>query len=279
MSDRLPGWSVALVSGAALANEVLLTRYFAVVHWHHFATMMISLALLGFGASGTFVTVARRRLLDRFADAYFLNLVAFGVLAVAAPVAASALPFQAEQLLWDAWQPVWLSLTYLALALPFFCAGNAIALALLAWRTRAGQVYAADLAGAGIGSVLILALLYQVPAELALKLLACAGPLAAIVALVELRSRRRAVFAAAAVLLLVLASVPGHWLRAKPGEYKALSQALRVPATRIIATRSSPLGRIDVIESPRVPLRHAPGLSLMASSKAVTARSYSPFFK
>src|SRR4030095_661107 len=148
MSERLPAWSIARVSGAALANEILLTRYFAVVHWHHFATMMISLALLGFGASGTFVTVARRRLLDRFADAYFLNLVAFGVLAVAAPVAASALPFQAEQLLWDAWQPVWLSLTYLALALPFFCAGNAIALALLEWRTRAGRIYAADLAGA-----------------------------------------------------------------------------------------------------------------------------------
>jgi len=264
MSDRLPGWSVALVSGAALANEVLLTRYFAVVHWHHFATMMISLALLGFGASGTFVTLARRWLLDRFADAYVVNLLAFGVLAVAAPMAASALPFQAEQLLWDQWQPVWLACAYLALALSFFCAGNAIALALLAWRTRAGQVYAADLAGAGIGSVLILGLLYHVPTELALKLLACAGPLAAIVALVELRSRRRAVFAVAAVLLLVLASVPGHWLRAKPGEYKALSQALRVPATRIIETRSSPLGRIDVIESPRVPLRHAPGLSLMA---------------
>ena len=80
MTERLPGWSVALVSGAALANEVLLTRYFAVVHWHHFATMMISLAVLGYGASGTFVTVARQRLLDRFADAYFLNLVAFGVL-------------------------------------------------------------------------------------------------------------------------------------------------------------------------------------------------------
>jgi len=267
MSERLPGWSVALVSGAALANEVLLTRYFAVVHWHHFATMMISLALLGFGASGTFVTVARPWLLDRFADAYVVNLLAFGVLAVAAPVAASALPFQAEQLLWDAWQPVWLAFTYLALALPFFCAGNAIALALLQWRTRAGRVYAADLAGAGTGSLLILGLLYLVPAELALKLIACVGPVAAIVALVELRSRRRAAFAAGGAALLVLAGVPGHWLRADPGEYKALSQALRVPATRIVETRSSPLGRVDVIESQRVPLRHAPGLSLMAANE------------
>jgi spermidine synthase len=267
MNDRLPGWSVALVSGAALANEVLLTRYFAVVHWHHFATMMISLALLGFGASGTFVTVARRWLLDRFADAYVVNLLAFGLLAVAAPVAASALPFQAEQLLWDAWQPVWLAFTYLALALPFFCAGNAISLALLQWHTRAGRVYAADLAGAGVGSVLVLGLLYQVPVELALKLVACLGPVAAIVALIELRSRRQAAFAAGAALLLVLAGVPGHWLHADPGEYKALSQALRIPGTRIIETRSSPLGRVDVIQSEQVPLRHAPGLSLMAANE------------
>src|SRR5512145_555938 len=103
MSERLPAWSVALVSGAALANEVLLTRYFAVVHWHHFATMMISLALLGFGASGTFVTLARHWLSARYTRVYVANLVAFGVLAVVAPVVAQALPFQAEQLLWDPW--------------------------------------------------------------------------------------------------------------------------------------------------------------------------------
>ncbi len=267
MSERLPAGSIALVSGAALANEVLLTRYFAVVHWHHFATMMISLALLGFGASGTFVTLARRWLLARFVPAYVANLLAFGVLAIAAPVAASVLPFQAEQLLWDPWQPLWLATTYLVLALPFFCAGNAIALALLQWRARAGRVYAADLFGAGLGSLLVLALLYVVPAEVALKLLACVGAAAALVALVELRSRWHAAYWTGAVALALLAAVPAEWLRAEPGEYKALSQALRVPGTRIVATRSSPLGRVDVIASERVPLRHAPGLSLMASSE------------
>jgi hypothetical protein len=264
MSERLPAWSVALVSGAALANEVLLTRYFAVVHWHHFATMMISLALLGLGASGTFVTLARRWLLDRYAHAYVANLLAFGVLVVVAPIVAQWLPFQAEQLLWDPWQPVWLAITYLALALPFFCAGTAIGLALLAWRTRAGQIYAADLIGAGLGSVLVLALLYHLPAELALKILASVGPVAGIVALIELRSRSRLAYLAAGLVLLLLTGLPAESLRALPGEYKALSQALRVPGTRIVATRSSPLGRVDVIESDTVPLRHAPGLSLMA---------------
>jgi hypothetical protein len=267
MSERLPVWSIALVSGAALANEVLLTRYFAIVHWHHFATMMISLALLGFGASGTFVTLARRRLLDRFAGAYVTNLLGFAVLVLVAPLAASALPFQAEQLLWDPWQPAWLALTYLALALPFFCAGNAIGLALLAWRARAGRAYAADLAGAGMGSLLILALLYRVPVEVALKVLACTGAVAALAALTELASRSRAAYLAAVAVLLVLAVVPTEALRPEPGEYKALRQALRMPGTRIIAERASPLGRIDVIASEQVPLRHAPGLSLMATQE------------
>jgi len=267
MTERLPAWSVGLVSGAALANEVLLTRYFAVIHWYHFATMMISLALLGFGASGTFVTLTQHWLSARYTRVYVANLVAFGVLAVGAPVAAQALPFQAEQLLWDPWQPAWLATTYLVLALPFFCAGNAIGLALLQWRARAGQVYAADLVGAGAGSLLVLWLLYRMPAEHALKVLACAGPVAAIVALVELGSRSRSGYSAAAGVLLVLAAVPADRLRAVPGEYKALSQALRVPGTRILASRSSPLGRVDVIESDRVPLRHAPGLSLMATSE------------
>ena len=38
--------------------------------------------------------------------------------------------------------------------------------------------------------------------------------------------------------------------------------ALRVPDARIIDERSSPLGLISVVESPTIPFRHAPGLSL-----------------
>ena len=57
VAPRPPLASVALLSSAALATEILLSRSFAVVHWHHFAYMMISVALLGYGASGTFLTI------------------------------------------------------------------------------------------------------------------------------------------------------------------------------------------------------------------------------
>jgi len=45
--------ALSLVSAAALAYEILLTRLFSIIQWHHFAYMMISVALLGYGAAGT----------------------------------------------------------------------------------------------------------------------------------------------------------------------------------------------------------------------------------
>src|SRR5262245_34571398 len=204
MSERAPLASIALVSGAALASEILLTRFFAIVHWHHFAYMMISLALLGFGASGTFLFLARQALLRHFAAAYSASLLLFGCFTLLGPAIAGRLPFRAEELLWNPWQPLWLVATYLVLAIAFFCAASAIGLALIAYRERASRLYAADLVGAGAGSLLILAALELLAPEQALKLLAAAGFAAALVAALELRRWRTAWVAAAAIGLLLV---------------------------------------------------------------------------
>ena len=45
--------AVLLISCAAIAYEILLMRVLSIVQWHHFAWMIISLALLGYGASGS----------------------------------------------------------------------------------------------------------------------------------------------------------------------------------------------------------------------------------
>ena len=267
IAPRPPLASVALLSSAALAAEILLSRLFAVVHWHHFAYMIISLALLGFGASGTFLTLAHRRLLRHFAASYLLNVAAFSLLVVASPVLACALPFRAEALLWDPWQPLWLLSLFVVLSLPFFCAANAIGLALIAFRNRAGRVYGADLAGAGLGGVVVLALLYVIWPEEALRVIAAMGLLAAFVGALELRARPAAWAGAAAIGLVMVIATPAALLRFEPGPYKGLSQALLIDDTRVVLERSSPLGLISVIESPRVPLRSAPGLSLASTSE------------
>ena len=58
---------MALVSAAALAYEILLMRLFSIALWHHFAYMIISLALLGYGASGALLMLAPRAVQRHFA--------------------------------------------------------------------------------------------------------------------------------------------------------------------------------------------------------------------
>jgi hypothetical protein len=254
------------VSATALAYEVLLMRLFSIIHWHHFAYMMISLALLGYGVSGAFLILLQRQLLARFAASYIGNLALFGISAVGCFLLAQQIPFNAEEVLWDRRQTFWLLCTYLLLAVPFFFAANAIGLALIRYRERLARVYAADLLGAGLGSIGILVLLFVAMPTRALTIVGLLGTAAALLAILELRQRA---IAAGLVLPLIagvlLMPAERHTLEMSP--YKGLSQTLRVSGTRTIAEHSSPLGLLSVVESRNIPLRHAPGLSLNASTE------------
>jgi hypothetical protein len=257
--------SIALVSATALAYEVLLMRLFSIIQWHHYAYMMISLALLGYGVSGAFLMLLQRPLLQRFAASYIINLVLFGISAVGSFLLAQHIPFNAEEVLWDARQTVWLLCNYLLLAVPFFFVANAIGLALIHYRARLSRIYAADLLGAGLGSIGILALLFAVLPLQALTVLGLLGIGAALLAAWELRQRLNTAW-----LILLLAPallLPASWSTLEMSPYKGLSQMLQVKDTRIIAEHSSPLGLLSVVESPTIPLRHAPGLSLNASTE------------
>ena len=62
-------------------------------------------------------------------------------------------------------------------------------------------------------------------------------------------------------LALLVSGIPQNQLGLRISDYKGLSQALQVIDSRVLHVSSSPLGLITVVESPTVPVRHAPGLS------------------
>lgn len=239
-------------------------RLFSIIQWHHFAYMMISLALLGYGVSGAFLMLLQRSLLQRFTTSYIINLTLFGITAVGCFLLAQRIPFNAEEVLWDPRQVIWLLCTYLLLALPFFFAANAIGLALIYYRARLSRIYAADLLGAGLGSIGILALLFAVLPLQALTVLGLLGIGAALLAAWELRQRPNTAWLILAPALLL---IPASWSTLEMSPYKGLSQTLRVKDSRIIAQHSSPMGLLSMVESPTIPLRHAPGLSLNATTE------------
>jgi spermidine synthase len=255
------GWSIALLSAAVIAYEILLTRLLAIVSWSSFAFMVISLALLGLGASGTAITLARDWLAARFRAVFLAGCVGFGIAAPAAFVLAQAVPFNPLEVAWDWAQLLRLLQLYLILAVPYFLAGTAIGLALTVRGEAIPALYRADLMGAGIGSALIMGALYALEP---MQALALAGALAILAAAPLLRIAGRVCVAA---LLVALASLvaAGAWPPLTPSPYKELSLALTRPGAQVVAERSSPLGLLTVVDSPEVPFRSAPGLSLSST--------------
>src|SRR5215468_1423268 len=137
--------AVSLLSAAAIAYELLLTRLFAVTLWHHFAYMVISLALLGNGASGSFLVFVRHRLRARFGASFAVLAIGFGLGAIGCYAVAQQVPFNPLELIWDWRQLLYLAAMYLLLALPFFAGGSAVGLTLAALPARIGAIYRADL--------------------------------------------------------------------------------------------------------------------------------------
>ena len=113
---RVPRFTIMLVSALALGYEILLMRLFSIIQYHHFAYMIISLALLGYGASGTFLVFVRPQLLKYYPHALVANIVLFGVTGVACFLAAQHLLFNPEEILWNYYQWIKLSLLYLLLS-------------------------------------------------------------------------------------------------------------------------------------------------------------------
>jgi len=262
----LPRYSVLLASATALAYEILLVRLFSITYWHHYAYMIISLALLGYGISGAFLALFQQRLQARFRAAYLVNLVLFAFSLPLSYLLAERIGFSPEEILWDPRQWAKLATIYLYLSLPFLFVANAIGLALMHYRDSVSRIYGADLLGAGLGSLGIVALLFMVFPDTALRLLAVLGIAAAWLATLELGMRRPALQVALALCGLLPLLLPAAWLQPAMSPYKGLSEALNISGTRVVEQYSSPLGLISLTEHAGIPLRHAPGLSLTASA-------------
>jgi len=267
MTPRPPLLSVGLLSASLLAYEILLMHLFAIIQFHHFAYMIIGLALLGYGSSGTFLSFFQDRMAKSYSGYYFFWTVLFAVTAVFAFLLAQLVPFNGLELLWDVRQVIFLAVLFLLLLVPFFCGATAIGLTLAVHRQAVAAVYGADLTGAGCGSVLVLLLLFWLFPLRILVVIGGLGFLAAASALVELQVARPVRKLLGCVFLFLLVAAVGLNQPLRPTPYKTLEQYLRIAGTKIVEERVSPLGLLQVLESRNVPLRYAPGLSLVATQE------------
>lgn len=258
----VPLAAIALISASALAYEILLTRIFAIVHWHHLVAIAISLALLGYGASGSVLAVAGARLRVHFAAAFVGNALLFAVSTLACVTIAQQLPFDPQALAWDYRQIFYLAALFAVLALPLFAAANCIGLALWRFPERIPQLYAYDLIGAGAGAVVLLVILAMLQPATALFVTCVGGLLTAVGAAIRLR------WYPGPVTLVATAIAGGVLLNGlpdvQPAPYKDLARSLDAYGAELDSTSAGVAGVVQVVRNEQVPLRHAPGMSLQA---------------
>ncbi len=258
-----PGFLAAVffVSAATLCLEVSLTRYFSISQNYHFAFLVISIAFLGYGASGTFLSFFEGR--SRVEPDRFLSLSSFlfALSILVSFLLSNSIPFDIYQLPWDRKQIILVFPYYFFFGLPFFFAGATISFAITRLASAAHKIYFFDLLGAGTGAFFA-ALVFLPQGEKGVFGLISA---LALIGCFLFSLKRRPLFLAFLFLLLLaegslfLLAPASFSFRISP--FKALPQALRYPQAKHCFSKWNSSSRVDVVDSPAT--RFAPGLSLL----------------
>lgn len=183
-----------LVALVTIMFQVLLTRVFSLTMWYHFAFMAISIAMFGMtiGALAVFLRPAwwpAERLasaMGRCAVLCSISMVAVTFLHISLYV-----PKPGEYI----WPVI---VTFVCAAVPFVFAGIFVCLALTRFPQSVGKLYAADLAGAAVGCLGVIAALRWLDGVGAVL---AAATLAALAGIFLLRGKGRALAAAVTAAL------------------------------------------------------------------------------
>ncbi len=239
--------AIGLISVALLADQLALLQLLATSQWHHFAYLVISVALLGFGAAGTLLSLARQWLLTRLERLLPLCLLGCALGLLLPLLAATFLfgQFDSYLLFVSFAEILKLLLVCLLLFLPFFCGALAIGLLFAAAPERIGSSYFANLLGSGLGCFVGLAGLELLFPE---QLIPVCALLAWLAALPVLAVRRGAVGAAAAISVLILIA----FLKPLPvqlSQYKDLRRTLDLPGAEILERRPGADGQVHLVQA------------------------------
>jgi hypothetical protein len=270
--------AVGLAAGAVIALQIDVMRVFSVGSWAHFGSLVVSLAMLGFGLTSAVMCVAKNWFQRHWLIAASVALALFGPLAVVANLYVQQLGFNAIFLVSDPAQKWRLLQIFLVDLTPFLAGAVFLGCVFLKSNKTFGRVYFADLAGSGLCGLIFLGAMYLfrpenlIGAPLALWL---AAMIAWAVGPGGLRSL-------APFLVLAVLAFVGHFVAAPAlgfsrlavNDYKGVAYARKFPDSKRIYESVSPFGYVEAYSSSY--LHFAPGLSDNAAFNlpAVPANAY-----
>ena len=227
---------VFLIALSGLVFEIGLTRIYSATIWYHFAFVVISVALLGWGLGGLAVHLLQRRSPSSMDSAALLALLYGGSIPLCLWILVR-FPFEIQRL----------PLYFVAPLVPFFLGGMALSMVFDLHRASAGTLYFADLLGASLGAVFVTALLQTLGGEGTVLAAAMAATASA-----ACLSRRLRLVAGACTALLAAATAANEatgLFQVTPGRIKAMRRQMEEYAgSRVTQTGWNAYSRIDAVE-------------------------------
>ena len=227
---------VFLITLSGLIFEIGITRIYSATIWYHYAFVVISVALLGWGLGGMAVHLLKAILTPTMEKAALLALL----YAVTIPACLWVLvqyPFEIQRL----------PLYFVAPLVPFLLAGMALSMVFDLHRATAGSLYFADLLGASLGALIVTILLQMLGGEGSL-LMAAIAPMGAAACF----SRRARVVAGTGAVLIAVAAFSNAstgLFHVSPGTIKAMRRQMEENAgSRVTQTGWNAYSRIDAVE-------------------------------
>ncbi|MHC1742663.1 MAG: hypothetical protein AB9873_06475 [Syntrophobacteraceae bacterium] len=249
--------ALALVSGSVLAYELFIMRVFSSGGWSHFGSTVIAIAMFGFGVFSTILCIWKEAFKRRIEAWAAMAVLVIGPMMVLANGAAQQVPFNPIFLVSDPVQKFYLAAYFLLYFIPFLFGAMFLGLFFLMGQREFGKAYFANMAGSGLGGmILFVAMFFVLPEHLLIVplMLWLAG---AVLWLLASGRRKLLLLLSLCAGIAFVGAVSLEQIHVSP--FKGVSYARQFPDAGRVCQKASPFGNIEVYSSSY--FHFAPGLS------------------
>jgi len=250
--------SVFMTSFSILCYEIIFIRVFAYSQWHNLSSLIITMALLGFGVSGTAVAMCGKLVEEKYNTLMFMSSLLFPLFFAVGFYTSAFLNFNPYEMAFNAKQVMYFFLYFFLMGIPFFSGASVICMALL--RYSIPSAYFFNLLGSGTGALAAMFFLFFLhPYDIMTVIIFISFIPALLLASSSGKSIAAVIVSVAliAVSAIYISSLPGF---KKVSQYKSISGALNLPGSKVLYSGYSPLSVVQVVEAEG--LRSTAGLSI-----------------
>ncbi len=250
---------ILITSFCILSYEIIFVSIFNYIQWHNLTSIIISLALFGFGVSGTVIRILKNKI-DKSYEKYFnIAVCSFPVSFIISFMAYKAIPFNPFELLVNLRQPLFVFLKFIILSFPFLSGASIICLSFIKYQIN--KIYFYNLVGSGLAGIFIITFSYFChPFKILFIIISLSFTIGFFI---NFKKKLAFLFfgAFSLIILISFGLTAEYFNLLKLSQYKSLAKTLNLPESKILSERYSPLGITQVVNAEG--FRYTSGLSLI----------------